>query len=152
MEFEQKYAKELAALIADQAGLQGVMIDVHPDAVYGWHPVVFTTPSRAANAQNAAGRAAQELRGLYELRDDDTRALSRPLVVRVAGKELSIRTIGDAATLLWGKFGRQVTAGDWKRVNQAIAAARDDCTEAHRVLATEAIEQLCRSHGLLVAP
>jgi hypothetical protein len=50
--------------------MTGVEVEVHPDPAYGWRPTVFTMPSPAGNAQNAAERAAEELRALYDLREE----------------------------------------------------------------------------------
>ena len=91
MEKEKKSARELATLVAERIGMMDVRIEVHPDPAYGWHPTVFTTPTKVVNVQNAAERAAQELRPLYELCDErgenDRRPLTRRLAVMVNGKE-----------------------------------------------------------------
>jgi len=63
-------ARELAELVARLINMTGVEVEVHPDPAYGWRPTVFTTPSQAVNAQNAAERAAEELRALYDLREE----------------------------------------------------------------------------------
>jgi hypothetical protein len=80
---QEKTPRELADLVAQRIGIGGVMVAVHPDPAYGWHPVVITAPAAAINAQLAAEQAAQELRALYDLvderREDDRRPHSRPL-------------------------------------------------------------------------
>ena len=90
MNKEQKSARELAELVAQRINMTGVRVEVHPDPAYGWHPTVFTTPSNAVIAQNAAERAAQELRPLYDLGDerseDDRRPLTRPIAILIDGK------------------------------------------------------------------
>jgi hypothetical protein len=60
-------ARELAELVVNMTRVE---VEVHPDPAYGWRPTVFTTPSQAVNAQNAAERAAEELRALYDLREE----------------------------------------------------------------------------------
>ena len=153
MKREQKSARELANLIANRLGMPGVRIAVHDDPVYGWHPTVFTTPAQAVNAQNAAERAAQELRPLYELSDeraiDDNRPLTRPLPVLIDGKEQSLCTLGHAATLLTEKLGHRAASSDWQSANQAIMVAQENYTDAHRDLATNLVEHVCRVERLL---
>ena len=152
MKKEPKSAHELAELIAERIGMPDVRIAAHPDPFYGWHPTVVTTPARAVNAQNAAERAAQELRPLYELREErreeDSRPLTRPLAVLVDGKEQSLRTLGHAAKLLTEKSataqprasGSKPTRPSWwPKMN----------TQAHRDLATNFVEHMCRVEGLL---
>ena len=153
MKKEPGSAHELAELIAERIGMPDVRIAVHPDPFYGWHPTVFTTPARAVNAQNAAEHAAQELRPLYELREErreeDSRPFTRPLAVLVDGKEQSLRTLGHAAKLLTEKLGHRATESEWQQANQAIMVAQDEYTDAHRDLATNFVEHMCRVEGLL---
>jgi hypothetical protein len=153
---KQKSARELAELVAERIGIPGVQVAVHSDPVYGWHPTVFTIPAQAVNAQNAAERAAQELRALYELCDEraenDRRPLTRPLAVLIDGKEESLRTLGHAAKLLTEKLGHRASSSEWQHANQAIMVAQDDYTDAHRDLATNLVEHVCRAEGLLARP
>ena len=65
---ERKTAKELAALIAEKINAGGAFVQVHADPVYGWHPTVFTTPGQAHDFQQRAELAADELRGLFDLK------------------------------------------------------------------------------------
>jgi hypothetical protein len=153
MKKERKSARELAQMIAERIGMPGVTVAVHADPVYGWHPTVFTTPAKAGNAQNAAERAAQDLRARYELLDeragDDRRPLTRPIAVLIDGKEESLRTLGHAAKLLTEKLGHRASTSEWQHANEAIMVAQDDYTDAHRDLATNLVEHICRVEGLL---
>jgi hypothetical protein len=153
MKREQKSARQLAELVAQRIGMPGVSVEVHPDPAYDWHPTVFTTPSKAVIAQNAAERAAQDLRALYELCDergeDDQRPLSYPIAVLIDGREDSLRTLGHAAKLLTGKLGHRADTTDWQAANQAIMVAQEDYTPAHRDLATRYVEHVCRVERLL---
>jgi len=153
MKKEQKSARELADLIAERIGMPDVRVAIHPDPIYGWHPTVFTAPAKAINAQNAAERAAQELRSLYELGDeraeDDRRPLTRPIAVMIEGREDSLRTLGHAAKLLTGKLSLRANTSEWQHANEAIMVAQDDYTDAHRDLATNLIAHVCRVEGLL---
>jgi hypothetical protein len=65
---EKKTAEELADLVAEKINLSGNSVKVHADPVYGWHPMVFTTPRQAQNFQQQAEQAAAELRQLYDLK------------------------------------------------------------------------------------
>ena len=153
MKKEQRSARELAELVAERIGMPDVRIAVHSDPFYGWHPTVFTTPANALRAQNAAERAAQELRSQYELSDErgenDRRPLTRPIAVLVDGKEQSLRTLGHAAKLLTENLGHRATTIEWQHANQAIMAAQEDYNDAHRNLATDFVEHVCRLEGLL---
>ncbi len=153
MKKEQKSARELAELVAQRIGMADVRVEVHPDPAYDWHPTVFTTPGKAVIAQNAAERAAQELRALYELCDergeDDRRPLTRPIAVLIDGKEETLRTLGHAANLLTGKLGHSADMLDWQAANQAIMVAQQDYTPEHRDRATSYVEHVCRLAGLL---
>jgi hypothetical protein len=150
---EQKSARELADLVAQRIDMPDVRIAVHHDPVYGWHPTVFTAPDKAVSAQNAAERAAQELRPLCELCDeraeDDRRPLTRPIAVMIDGEEESLRTLGHAAKLLTEKLGHRASTSEWQHANQAIMVAQDDYTDGHRDLATNLVEHICRIEGLL---
>jgi hypothetical protein len=150
---EQKSARELAELIAERIGMPDARIAVHADAVYGWHPTVFTTPALAVNAQNAAERAADKLRALYDLREerreDDSRPLTRPIAVLIDGREQSLRTLGHAAKLLTDKLGHRADTTAWQSANEAIMVAQDEYTDAHRELATNLVELVCRFERLL---
>jgi hypothetical protein len=132
--------------------MDGIRVEVHPDPAYGWHQTVFTSPSKAVIVQNAAERAAQELRPLYELGDergeDDRRPLTRPIAILVDGKEDSLR-FGHAAKLLIERLGHRADKAKWQAANQAIMVAQGDYTDAHRDLATQYVEHVCRIEGLL---
>jgi hypothetical protein len=110
----------------------------------------------AQSSENAAERAAQELRRLYDLGDergeDDRRPLTRPIAVLIDGKEDSLRTLGHAAKLLTGKLGHRADTHDWQAANQAIMVAQANYTDAHRDLATRFVEHVCRIEGLLARP
>ena len=153
MKKEQKSARELADLVAQRIGMPDVRIAVHHDPVYDWHPTVFTAPNKAVIAQNAAERAAAELRVLYELcderREDDRRPLTRPIPVVIDSKQESLRTLGHAATLLTEKLGHRAGTSEWQHANEAIIIAQDDYTDGHRDLATNLVEHICRIEGLL---
>ncbi len=64
---QKKTAQELADMIAARLNIGGVLIAVHKDPAYGWHPTVMTRPAAAINAQTAAEEIAKELRADYEL-------------------------------------------------------------------------------------
>lgn len=126
---------------------------VHADPVYGWHPTIITAPAKAIDAQVAAERAAQELRALYDLtderRDNDRRPVNRPLIVIVEGREQSLRTLGNAISFLTRKLGHRAASNNWQCAVEAIAAAQDDYTEGHCDLATNLVEHICRTEGVL---
>jgi hypothetical protein len=45
MTTRQKTSAELAEMIATWLHVAGVRVAVHPDRVYGWHPMVIAAPS-----------------------------------------------------------------------------------------------------------
>jgi hypothetical protein len=148
-----KTARELADLIAQQIGIGGVMVAVNPDPIYGWHPTVITAPAQAINAQILAEKAAQELRALYDLADErhdnDRRPLSRPLLIKFEGRAQSLRTLGNAVSFLTKELAGHSTSTDWQHAVEAISVAQNDYTDAHRDFATNLVEHVCRTAGVL---
>jgi len=68
MHKEQKSAQELADLVAARIRVDGVLVSVHKDPAYGWHPIVVTAPAAASLCQVPAEEIAVELRSKYTLR------------------------------------------------------------------------------------
>ncbi len=68
MQKEQKSAQELADLVAARIRVGGVLVSVHEDPAYGWHPTVVTAPAAASLCQVLAEEIAAELRSKYALR------------------------------------------------------------------------------------
>jgi predicted RecB family endonuclease len=67
MTSRQKTSAELAEMIATWLHVAGVRVAVHPDRVYGWHPMVIAAPSATDKYQQLAEEVASELRLAYEL-------------------------------------------------------------------------------------
>jgi hypothetical protein len=70
----------------------------------------------------------------------------------IDGKEESLRTLGHAAKLLTERLDHRATVTEWQHANQAISIAQDDYKNAHRDLATNLVEHVCRVEGLLPRP
>jgi hypothetical protein len=62
----KKTASELAQMVKDRMGGE-VIVAVHRDPAYGWHPTVISAPQRAAALQQLAEEVARELRAHYDL-------------------------------------------------------------------------------------
>jgi hypothetical protein len=79
--------------------------------------------------------------------EDDNRPLTRPIAVRRAGAETSIRTIGSAIRFLDSDLKHWKTTSEWILAHEALCAAHDDYTDGHRDLATDQLELICTKYA-----
>jgi hypothetical protein len=63
-----KTAAQLEDMIGERIG-PGVLVKVHGDPAYGWHPTVFSAPAQVHRYQILAEHVAKELRDQFDLAD-----------------------------------------------------------------------------------
>lgn len=64
---EKRNAEELATIVVQHLGIEGVSITVLADNVYGWNAFAMTAPDTEPDIHAKMQRAVEELRAQYEL-------------------------------------------------------------------------------------
>ncbi len=64
---EKRSAEQLAQIVIEHLGIEGVSVTVLADTVYGWNAFAMTTPDTEPDIHAKMQRAVEALRGQYEL-------------------------------------------------------------------------------------
>jgi hypothetical protein len=67
MDKQRKSATELADMVTKMIGVGGLKVVVNSDPVDGWRPKVVKAPRTVERFQHLAEKAAEGLRGKYDL-------------------------------------------------------------------------------------
>src|SRR3954465_10562383 len=80
--------------------------------------------------------------------DTDSRPLIPPFRFMSEGRERTMTTLGDAAAFLTEHRPCRATAGEWQRAMEAVATARDECSDQRRKFATSMVRNICHIEGI----
>ena len=64
---EKRSAEELAGIVVEHLGIEGVSVTVLADNIYGWNGFAMTAPDAEPDIHVKMQRAVEELREQYEL-------------------------------------------------------------------------------------
>jgi hypothetical protein len=101
---------------------------------------------RAGGDELLAIDAPAERKAVIE--DGASTPLIPPFRFMSEGRERTMTTLGDAAAFLTEHRPCRATAGEWQRAIEAVAAARDECSDRHRKLATSLVQNICYIEGI----
>jgi hypothetical protein len=74
--------------------------------------------------------------------------LNPPFRFMSEGRERTMTTLGDAVSFLTEHRPCRATAGEWQRAMDAVAAARDECSDQRRKFATSLVQNICYIEGI----
>lgn len=160
-----KTKSELAQLVQEQLGVEGVTIEIHatPDDG-GWTALSWSRVGNDTNIQVRVIAIVEELlqyyallgRSIYETNICNSHIeLTNPLPVtyRPEGPTVILRTIADAVNFMM-TAAKAAGAQDkhplvWSKAEDALVAAADDPSERNRREAWQAVLDLARATGHL---
>jgi hypothetical protein len=64
---EKRSTEQLAQIVIEHLGIEGVSVTVLADTVYGWNAFAITAPETEPDIHAKMQRAVEALRGQYEL-------------------------------------------------------------------------------------
>lgn len=64
---EKRSAEELAQIVVEHLGIEGVGVTVLADTVYGWNEFAMTAPDTEPHIHAKMQRAVEQLRTQYEI-------------------------------------------------------------------------------------
>ncbi len=64
---EKRSTEQLAQIVSEHLGVEGVSVTVMADAVYGWNAFAMAAPDTEPDIHAKMQRAVEELRTQYEL-------------------------------------------------------------------------------------
>ena len=80
--------------------------------------------------------------------DADSKPLIPPFRFMSEGRERTMTTLGDAIVFLTEHRPCRATAEEWQRAMEAVAAARSECSDQRRRLATNMVQNICYIEGI----
>jgi hypothetical protein len=89
----------------------------------------------------SAGKTARD--------DTDSTLLILPFRFMSEGRERMMTTLADATVFLTEHHPFRATADEWQRAIEAVTAARSECSERRRRLATNMVQNICYIEGIL---
>ena len=64
---EKRSTEQLAQIVIEHLGIEGVSVTILADTVYGWNAFAMTAPETEPDIHAKMQRAVEALRGQYEL-------------------------------------------------------------------------------------